>query len=102
MASDGSSGEWSSLTETYCGLFEDDSALFYKLDSEGIEFGMDVDSSLRRLEKIIVEVDDHRTPEEVFADPRMASVREMASGVLGRILLIGSRDSERIVRSSPP
>ena len=95
--SDGSSGEWSCLAEAYCGLF-DDSALCYKLDSGGTEFGVDVDSSLRRLEKIIVEIDDHRTPEEVIADPRMATVREMASGLLGRILLIGSRDSERIVR----
>ena len=95
--SDGSSGEWSCLTEAYCRLF-DDSALCYKLDSEGTEFGMDVDSSLRRLEKIILEVDDHRTPEKVIADPRMATVREVASSVLGQILLFGSRNSERIVR----
>ena len=94
--SDGRSEEWSSLTEAYLGLF-DDSGLSHKLDSEGTEFGKEVDSSLRRLEEVVTKIDDDRSPEKVMTDTQMEKVRDIASSVLDQILSIGARNGERIV-----
>ena len=89
-------GEVSCFVEACCGLF-DDSALGEKLYSSGTEFGAEVDTALKEVDKLIDAIDDDRTEEEIIADPMMANVRRVASDAFRRIMWMGGRNKQRII-----
>ena len=89
-------GDMSSFVEACCGLF-DDSALGEMLYSSGTEFGIEVDVALKQIDKLICAIDEHRSEEEIIADPDMAKVRELASRAFGMIMSAGMRNKGRIM-----
>ena len=94
--SDGSNGYWSCLEEAYYGLF-DDSTFAYQVESGETELGAHIDSMLRDLDDVLMEVDGNRPPEQVIADPKMKTVRAMASRTLSEVMAAGARNRERII-----
>ena len=89
-------GKVSSIVETFESLFGD-SCVMESIERGETEFGIEVDMMLRVLERrLYALMDEWQSQEEAIADPRMEDVRELASTILERILVAGSKNVGRI------
>lgn len=83
--SDGSDGlEVSSYNEALETLFSDGD-VSRDLEQGRTVFSISIDFKLKELERLIMQIDGQRLPQEVLADPKMIGARRLASELLDLI-----------------